>query len=289
MKKYLLVFLYLACLTILVAGCGRATNHETQKPATIQKPRQSIPSSGKPEPKTVLTILGVSNRLTAAQVDAMNQWRESARDLAIGHPDEVFVNGYTKKKMVCLTFDDGPDAENTAKVLDILRSENVHGNFFFKGNHVRKYPEVVKRAYSEGNLVLSHAYSHQELDHMNAYDIDKEIWATEKAFYEVIGQKPALMRPPYGAVNDDVIREAEDNGCKLILWSIDTLDWSQKEPDNITDNVLANVRPGDIILMHSNEDRQATVEALPRIIRGLEEQGYEITTLDKMLGTKAYN
>lgn len=97
-----------------------------------------------------------------------------------------------------------------------------------------------------------------------------------------------MIRPPFGTVNENIIQEAEKNNVVIILWSIDTLDWSQKESANIAQNVLGNVRPGDIILMHSDEDKQATAEALPTIIKGLQEKGYDIVGLDELLQLNAY-
>lgn len=218
----------------------------------------------------------------------MAEWRQEVYDIAAKNEGLVFLNGPVAEKEVCLTFDDGPDDIVTPQVLDILKKYKVKGNFFFKGNRIRKYPDVVKRTYREGNLVLSHAYSHQELNKINAYDIDKEIWATEKAFEEVLGVKPALIRPPFGSTNTDVINEISSNGCKMILWSIDTLDWSQREKQNIVKNVLDNVRAGDIILMHCDEDKQVTVEALPVVLEGLKSRGYTIVGLDDLLGVEAY-
>ncbi|MGE5405736.1 MAG: polysaccharide deacetylase family protein [Candidatus Saccharibacteria bacterium] len=254
-------------------------NQESDNPA---KPAESIAV------KTVLPILGNSNKLTAKQWKAMLVWRNDSDQTARVNQGRVYVNGPTASKQVCLTFDDGPDLINTPKILDVLKQYDVHGNFFFKGNRVRKYADVVKRADNEGNLVLSHAYSHQELNKMNAHDIDKEIWATDQAFKEIIGKSPALIRPPFGSINNDVITECSDNGERIILWSIDTLDWSQMERNNIAANVLNNVRPGDIILMHSDEDKGETTAALPAIIEGLQSQGYSIVTLDAMLGMPGY-
>jgi peptidoglycan/xylan/chitin deacetylase (PgdA/CDA1 family) len=147
---------------------------------------------------------------------------------------------------------------------------------------------VVKRAYQEGNQIASHAYSHQELDKMSPADIKKEIVASDKAFEQVLGVQPAMIRPPFGAINTDVLQVCRNSGKIIILWSIDTLDWSQAEPDHIAKNVLNNVRPGDIILMHSCKDQEATVQALPQIIVGLQQKGYELVDLAKLLASPAY-
>lgn len=75
---------------------------------------------------------------------------------------------------------------------------------------------------------------------------------------------------------------------KIVLWSIDTLDWSQKESTHIKENVLNNVRSGDIILMHSDEDKTETEKALPLIIEELKNNGFQIVTLDILINEAAY-
>ena len=251
------------------------------------QPDDKPDGEGRPEPSG-MPILGESAYLTERQVQNMTEWRKAAVELAKQHPDQVFYCGPADRKMVGLTFDDGPDAIITPEVLDVLRDYDVKASFFFKGNRVKKYRSVVKRALDEGHLVLSHAYSHQELDKMSAYEISREIEAAEDALWEVTGQRPAMLRPPFGAVNGDVIKESAQHSHKLILWSIDTLDWSHKDRYHIARNVLDNVRNGDIILMHSDEDKGETVAALPLIIEGLQKAGYRMVTLDQMLGLEAY-
>lgn len=235
-----------------------------------------------------LDILGNSDKLSQSQWSAMQNWRKSVKQTASENTGSLYLNGTFKKPQVSLTFDDGPDEEFTARVLDVLKQYQVPGTFFFKGNQLDRYAPIVKRAYNEGNLIESHAYSHQELDKMIPQDIEKEIAASDKAFERVIGVQPAMIRPPFGAINNDVIAVCNNNGEKIILWSIDTLDWAQPEPNHIAQNVLENVRPGDIILMHSCKDQESTVQALPLIIKGLKQKGYEMVDLSVLLNIPAY-
>ena len=113
-------------------------------------------------------------------------------------------------------------------------------------------------------------------------EIKEELTGTQNALDEIIGQKPSIMRPPFGAIDEEVIKAIENENGKIILWSIDTLDWSQKEATNIIKNVKDNLQPGDIILMHCNGDKSATAEALPDIIKAIQDKGYKIATLDQM-------
>ena len=256
--------------------------------AEVQTPSSSEPQVTVPEIVKPLEILGESDNLTEAQWTAMQEWRQTAQQMAAAHPDSIYLNGSDAKKQVALTFDDGPDEAFTAAVLDVLKQYNVTGTFFFKANQLTKYPAVAQRAYQEGNQIASHAYSHQELDKMSPADIEKEIVASDQAFEQVLGVQPAMIRPPFGAINMDVLQVCRNSGEIIILWSIDTLDWSQKEPDHIAKNVLDNVRPGDIILMHSCKGQEATVQALPQIIVGLQQKGYDLVDLATLLASPAY-
>ncbi len=233
-----------------------------------------------------LDIKGESNQLTAEAWKNMQYWR-AKMVLFVKNHENMFINGPDRRK-VALTFDDGPDEMVTQQIIDILKEYDVKGNFFFLGSKVEEYPQVVHNAYQNGNLILSHSYHHTDLSTMSNEEMKAEIDQAGSAINSVIGKKPAIIRPPYGATNEEVAQVSQQEGYSIVLWSIDTLDWSQKEADHIVDNVVNNLRNGDIILMHSNEDKAETAKALPRIIETLREQNFEIVDLEELLGVKAY-
>jgi peptidoglycan/xylan/chitin deacetylase (PgdA/CDA1 family) len=270
---------------VSIALCGCAPNKIT---ASDQQEQGDTGSNTAPKSITAMEILGKSKNLTAKQQDSMDKWRTDIVDLAGKNEGKIFINGASDSKQVALTFDDGPDGSVTPEILDILKSRNVNASFFFIGNNVNQYPEVVRRAYSEGNLVLNHSMGHHEFTRLTHEQMMKEVTDNEDTIYSIIGKRPAIIRPPYGSVSQEELDLLNSSGCKVVIWSIDTLDWSQMESSNIERNVLDNVRNGDIILMHSNSDKQATAEALPDIIDGLQAKGYTIVTLDKLLGVEAY-
>ena len=296
MKKAIIVIIFII-IGLFAGGYGYAwvnanrvdsRTSPNKQPAEVQTPSSPQPQDTPPETVKPLEILGESDKLTRVQWAAMQQWRQTVQQMAAAHPGLLYLNGSGAKKQVALTFDDGPDEALTGAVLDVLKKYEVTGTFFFKANQLTKYPAVVKRAYQEGNQIASHAYSHQELDKMSPADIEKEIVASDQAFEQVLGGQPAMIRPPFGAINTDVLQVCRNSREIIILWSIDTLDWSQAEPDHITKNVLDNVRPGDIILMHSSKDQEATVQALPQIIAGLQQKGYDLVDLATLLASPAY-
>jgi peptidoglycan/xylan/chitin deacetylase (PgdA/CDA1 family) len=238
---------------------------------------------------TVYSIKGKSVNITGKNLILMNESRESDRAMAVKYPNMVFINGNTVRKQAALTFDDGIDPKITPDILKILKDNNVKASFFVVGKTVLKNSDIVKKAYYDGNLILNHSYNHIELPKAKDQVIKEEITKTEDAIYSVIGKRPDIIRPPYGEINDNLVKIETELGYKAaVLWSTDTLDWSQKEPDSIVNNVIDNVRPGEIILMHANEDKGATVKALPIIIKKLKSMGYEIVTLDRILNIQPY-
>lgn len=235
----------------------------------------------------ILEIEGESDRLSASAWESMTAWRKKIVTFAGTYPDRVWING-PNRKQVALTFDDGPDDRNTLAIADILDRYQVKGSFFFVGDRVRQYPETVKQIYEDGHLVLSHSNSHKELTKLEEADVTADLQEAEKAIEAVIGRIPALLRTPYGETNDMVVRAAERLGYSIVLWSLDTLDWSSKDKQQIVGNVQKYARNGEIILMHSGQGSGPTVEALPAVIETLQQKGFEMVDLATLLGVPAY-
>ena len=253
---------------------------------SVFNPERAVVSSKESKESYSLDIKGNSNQLTAAAWNSMQDWRKEMVLFTKEH-EKMFIHGPDRKK-VALTFDDGPDEVITQGVIDILEKYQVKGNFFFLGSKVEEYPQVVHNAYENGHLILSHSYYHTDLSTLSIVEVKAEIDRAGEAIKSVIGKEPAIIRPPYGATNEEVVQISKQLGYSIVLWSIDTLDWSQKEADNIVKNVVSNIRNGDIILMHSNEDKSETIKALPLIIEALQEQNFEIVDLEELLGIAAY-
>ena len=222
-------------------------------------------------------------------MDYLNEWRKYIVNLARNHPNEMYINGPVQEKNVSLTFDDGPDSSVTPRILDILKINNIKANFFFVGNQINYFPSVVKRAYDEGHLILNHSWNHPYFTMINEEDIRKEILLTEKKINNIIGRKPALVRPPYGATDEKVITAIRGTNTNMVIWSIDTMDWVPSvDEQTIVKNILNNVRPGDIVLMHSSVGHNIDAEALQEIITGLKEKDYKIVDLGVMLKINPY-
>ncbi|CRK84468.1 DUF4309 domain-containing protein [Neobacillus massiliamazoniensis] len=234
----------------------------------------------------ILDVKGYSNQLTASAWEKMLNWRKQIVLFAKGQ-ENVYING-PNRQQVALTFDDGPDGVITPAIIDILTKYHVKGNFFFIGSKVLDHPDVVKKAFNNGDLVLNHSYHHVELTKLGKEDIRTEIDKAGKTIKSVIGKEPAIIRTPYGDTDAQVASVSKQEGYSIVLWSIDTLDWSQKDSTNIVKNVVDNIRNGDIILMHSDSDKSETKKALPLLIEELQKRNFEIVDLETMLNVKAY-
>ena len=236
----------------------------------------------------VLDIKGISSHLPAETWESMLAWRKEIQIFAQSY-DHMWLNGPDHPR-VALTFDDGPDEENvTNSVIDILDQYGVKGTFFFVGENVEKYPDVVEKAANSGHLVLGHSYLHENLKSKNFQGVVEDLQKTEAAIQAVTGKAPALFRPPFGDTDLDVVNAAKQEGYNIILWSIDTIDWADGAvSEEIVENVVSNIRNGDIILMHTTKERVETPKALPIIIEELQKQKFELVDVATLLELKPY-
>ncbi len=196
---------------------------------------------------------------------------------------ELYKAYYEKKnqKVVALTFDDGPNPATTNQALDTLSKYGIKATFFVLGKNISGNEEILKRMKADGHVIGNHSWSHPVLSKLSLDEAKKQITDTEDALTKVLGSSSKLMRPPYGAITDD-IRNSLD--LSFIMWDVDSLDWKSKNEASILTEIQRQVRNGSIILMH--DIHAETVNALPKIIDYLKEQGYHFVTVPKMLNSR---
>lgn len=183
-----------------------------------------------------------------------------------------------QKPKIALTFDDGPDPVYTEQVLDVLKEKKVRATFFVLGKCVDGNESVVKRIVSEGHLIGNHTFDHVNLTELDVFEACEQLTKTGDLVEHLTGQKLEFVRPPFGAWNC----EAECATDLIpVLWSIDTLDWCYQNTDKSFAKVEGKVKENDIILMH--DQYAETVELLKRVIDYLQEQGYELVTVDEII------
>jgi peptidoglycan/xylan/chitin deacetylase (PgdA/CDA1 family) len=200
--------------------------------------------------------------------------------------------GPAQRPHIALTFDDGPHAEYTATILDVLREHGARATFFVVGERARAHPELVARAVSEGHLVGSHSYAHAHTFHVSrsrtmADDIERGM----RAITEITGQRPRFFRPPQGlrvpTLREALASLAEPPTC--VTWTVRGLDTIARSPDAIVARIARRLAPGAIVALHDGTGfggghrRDATVDALRRLLSFARDRGLSCVTLDRML------
>ena len=196
----------------------------------------------------------------------------------------------TKNKVIALTFDDGPHPRNTPLILDLLKENGVQATFFVTGENLKKYPHIAQEAVNLGHEIGNHTYSHTYSESITKDTISQEIKRTNTLMSSILGQTPIFFRPVGGYHNDDIISAAVEQNHLVVLWSWhqDPRDWARPGAYKISQHILKNSRPGDIILLHDGGgNRIQTVEALRTVIPLLKEQGYTFVTLSELISENA--
>lgn len=181
-------------------------------------------------------------------------------------------------KKIALTFDDGPHPYYTEELLDGLAERNVKATFFLLGQNIEGREEIIKRMAEEGHLIGNHTYYHVDITRLEDDEACREILDTSEKITAITGQPVEYIRPPFG--NWDKELECEVTMLP-IFWSVDTLDWTTRNVDQIVQKVVTDIEENDIILMHDSYD--STVKAALRIIDLLQAEGYEFVTADELI------
>ena len=187
------------------------------------------------------------------------------------------------KKMIALTFDDGPNY-NTSKILEILNKYNVRATFFVLGSKINHNEKIIKTMDEYGMEIGNHTYSHKLMTGMSNLDIIKEVEDTSDLIYNIVGKYPKLVRPSYGSFNKKI---KESINMPIIIWNIDTLDWKSHNSKKIVSRVMNKVSDGDIILMH--DIYSATVKAVDILVPKLISEGYQLVSVSELFYYKNIN
>ena len=184
-------------------------------------------------------------------------------------PEKTTYNSCNVEGMsIAITFDDGPNPELTPRLLDMLKERGIKATFFVVGKNVEEYPGIVARMAQEGHEVANHSWSHPTLTKLGVESFRKQIENTNQAIAKATGKRPVLMRPPYGATNVSLNKRLNEQfGLKVILWSVDPLDWKYRNSNRVYTSIIQNTRPGSIILAH--DIHATTVAAMPATLDAL--------------------
>ena len=218
---------------------------------------------------TVLTVLLTVT--TAALMGVGGPAPGGAGPAPPAHARSVQAQPVAFAGTVYLTFDDGPHATWTPKVLAILRKYAVRAVFFEVGQNIALAPSVTRSLRSAGMLIGNHTWSHPNLTLLSTASVTSQLNRMETA----LGYRPRCVRPPYGATNDRIRSIIAARGQRHILWTVDPRDWSRPGTTTIVNRVLAGVRDGSRVLLHDGGgDRSQTVAALDLLVPQLRARGF---------------
>ncbi|WP_326825135.1 polysaccharide deacetylase family protein [Streptosporangium sp. NBC_01756] len=253
-----------AALILALGGCA---------PPVARMRSQDVPSA-----LPALTPPRVDPRALAEKLAAIQpQWPGN------GHPASPAERHIDCRKVRCvaLTYDDGP-GPYTGRLLDVLAEYHARATFFVIGQMVAADgPLTLRRMVSEGHEIGNHTWSHTQLTALSDAGVKGELSRTQQIVHHVTGRWMSLMRPPYGATNQRVTAVARRKGLAQILWSLDTMDWRDRDSLVVIQRASRAAR-GSVVLMH--DIHPTTVEAAPQVLARLTAAGYTFVTLSEMYG-----
>lgn len=191
-------------------------------------------------------------------------------------PRELDPNG----KYIALTFDDGPDHEVTPRILETLKAFDAKATFYMLAKNVNKYPDVAKMVADSGHEIANHSITHPNLNTVTKARIIDELSSSQEQIEAATGFRPESFRPPYGEYNDLVLKHAKETNQIISMWTVDTLDWHNRNANRILEHVRHSTS-GDIILMH--DIHHTTADALPAVMEYLQNEGFEFVTVMELV------
>ncbi len=195
---------------------------------------------------------------------------------------DTYTQVRTSRKVIAITFDDGPHPENTPRLLDMLKARKIKATFYVVGNMVKYNPQILKRMVEEGHEIGNHTVTHGTLSRMSDNSLLAELESAHEQILKASGVAPLSMRPPGGAIKkDQKALVLEELGYPTILWSVDPEDWKRPGPAVVTSRLVNGASPGAILLAH--DLHKPTVDAMPDTLDQLLAKGYQFVTVSELI------
>lgn len=194
---------------------------------------------------------------------------------------DIFYKGTKDEKVVAFACNIDWGNEYIPDMLKIFKDKDIRISFFPTGRWAKDNPELIKLIDKDNHEIGNHGYNHVDYNKLSYEKNKEEILKAHNVLKDITGKSPIYFGPPSGAFNDNTVKAVNDLGYKLILWSVDTIDWRKDSTrDIIINRVLNKVHNSAIVLMHPTEE---TVKALPEIINSLFQKGYKIGTISDVI------
>src|ERR1700756_1085559 len=229
-----------------------------------------------------LCVAMVATRTLGADPEIPTQTPQKSVGKRPAEQNITFNSVHTDGPYIAMSFDDGPSATLTLKLLDLLAAHHIKATFFVIGENVMEHPEIVARAAREGHEIGNHSWSHPNLAKMSQENVRSQLQRTDDAIKNATGKRPTLMRPPYGSITDREKHWIHDEfGYQIILWDVDPYDWKRPGPAVVRNRILKETRPGSIVLSH--DIHPGTIEAIPSTFDELEAKGFKFVTVSELI------
>ena len=229
-------------------------------------------------------FIGLTTTQLLAEPTIAPQDPEKVSRNASAESSITFSSVHVDGPYIAMTFDDGPSAMLTPKLLDLLAAHHIKATFFVIGENVAEHPEIVARAAREGHEIGNHSWSHPNLAKMSEEAVRSQLRRTDDAIKSATGVRPTLLRPPYGSITAREKRWIHDEfGYQIILWDVDPNDWKRPGPAVVRTRILKETRPGSIVLSH--DIHPGTIEAMPSTFDALEAKGFKFVTVSELIRT----
>lgn len=264
--------------TAASAETSEVTTAETTE-ETTDTSAEAVEETAETSAETSAETAETSAETSAKTAETTANTTETAKESESSMTDES-----TEKKLIALTFDDGPNTTTTNQVLDVLEKYNIVASFFLIGNNINdESAKSVKRAYDMGCDIENHSKSHSYMTELTAEEIKEEIEYTDNKVFEITGEYPKFFRPPYISVNKTMFENIDEE----FIAGYGANDWDDRvTAENRHRRIMKQVKDGAIILLHDAEGNSLTVDALDMIIPDLLEQGYEFVTISQLFEQK---
>lgn len=214
-----------------------------------------------------------------------NQPPEVGKYKDILEKHEAFYLDPSGDKQIYLTFDNGYEAGFTEQILNVLKEKKVPAAFFLTGHYVEDQPDLVRRMLKDGHIVGNHSDGHRDFTAISKEKFTEDVTSlTEKVKKVDNSAVVQYIRPPKGTFNNDSLSWANELGYTHIFWSVAFVDWnegSEKGWEHAYDQVMDQIHPGAIVLMHTVS--QDNADALSHLIDDLREKGYTFKSLDHLM------
>ncbi|MGE4371608.1 MAG: polysaccharide deacetylase family protein [Xanthobacter sp.] len=265
------------CLGVRAAFAQQATTASPFAPSPVASTSTASGSatpSAMTTPETVKPVQGTASQAKPSQ--------GKASSAPVGPLKRSYSSVSVGEKVVALTFDDGPNPITTPKLLDILKARGVHATFFVLGTRAAENPALLRRMIAEGHEIGNHSWNHPQLPKIGTTGADKQIADANAAIARATGQKPRYLRPPYGAMTPALRSHLEQKyGMTFIYWSVDPLDWKNRNAKTVRERILAKAQPGSIILLH--DIHPTSVAAMPELLDTMLAKGYRFATVSELI------